>query len=120
MKQIEFTLEAFGPDGMLKDVYELVHPKQGKVLACKLTTHNSSIGVLLENGNAGSYFYQESNFPLILYRRPRTAEEVAREVREKWRQMQANPKAWTPFDEMCEEAQRERIDAVQAGMDEMR
>jgi hypothetical protein len=105
MKQIPFTLEAFGPDGLLKDGY-IVKDQDG----CPydfIKFYGGTLTFVYCTGGTGNCFVD--NFTGQLYRRTRTAEEVAKEI---W----DNRFKLMP-DGFGIEQLREAL--VQAGMDEM-
>jgi hypothetical protein len=109
MKQIEFTLDAFGPDGMLKEGYEVTYHDL-KLLFIKYNKGRRTIAIVFPDGSAQEF--QESfefSDSLKLYRRTRTAEEVAREV--------VGKNIWNTISEADK---RIRIRYTQAGMDEMK
>jgi hypothetical protein len=111
MKQIPFTLEAFGPDGLLKDGYEVRRRDGGSVLfvkyynGCVFCVHeHCTTSFMHKNGLATLSI--ESNNDLLMYHRTRTAEEVAKQLQV------SNPNTSMIFKDWL-------VLAVQAGMDEM-
>lgn len=119
MKQIPFTLEAFTPDGMLKDGYE-VRYKGCKVNFVKYYKQQDIISGVDETGDVFSTHDVFSTYSLVvnggpyqMYRRTRTAEEVAKETSVK---IKESPE----WDRMGDAQQILRRLYVQAGMDEMK
>ncbi len=108
MKQIPFTLDAFGPDGLLKDGYEVKYVEMDLHFVRLYKGETDYISTVLSNGAA--YDYIEPENPLLtMYRRTRTADEVANEV---WNSRAVGKKEGYTLTELI-------IRAVQAGMDEM-
>jgi hypothetical protein len=107
MKQIQFTIDAFGPDGLLKDWYEIRHIDGRRTHFVR--AYGPNILIVFDDGV--NNWYTEKSQNIILYRRTRTAEDVARDT--------TNNLYITKWEELDEISQLLRIDYVQAGMDEM-
>ncbi len=108
MKQIPFSLEAFGPDGLLKEGYE----PSNDIEYIKYFQEYDRLAVIYKDGSAGHYRpHLFTN--RILYRRNRTAEEVARD----WSNSQEGVDVWSNLPPMIRKI---RTSLIQAGMDEMK
>lgn len=108
MKQIPFTLEAFGPDGLLKDGYEVKTIHGLRIDFIKV--YGDYISIVTSEGTAYSNL-KSGTFKINMYRRTRTAEEVAREKYN----IIYDPNI--EFDSLWD--RHNIIALVQAGMDEM-
>ncbi len=112
MKQIPFTLEAFGPDGLLKEGYDIKY-RNGKKPDFVKPYDNLFIISVTDDGSVVRHFdsglnkngFPEKEFDLFMYRRTRTAPEVAMSL--------------MFWHDLTPSGQKGMIDAVQAGMDEM-
>jgi hypothetical protein len=120
MKQIQFTIDAFGSDGLLKEGYE-VRYRNGTNPDFVKPYYNLFIISVTNDGSVIRHFdsglnkngFREKEFDLTMYRRTRTADEVARE----W--MDKNGFKNSSWEAHHDYQKKMFIGLVQAGMDEM-
>ncbi len=108
MKPIPFTLDAFGPDGMLKEGYVV----KGSYPLDYVKRFRHGIAVVFSDGSCDRYDDSRFKSTFTMYRRTRTPEEVARDVHYKFSQCK--------WDDLSVLDRDQRITYVEAGMDEIR
>ncbi len=113
MKQIPFTIDAFGPDGLLKEGYEWRRWDGVKAVFAGYFPERNHIAFVFEDGDnmtwakVSEYKGNDKKPIAVLYRRTRTADDVVVEL------------AGEYWDQLSHDEKIIRKIHVQAGMDEM-